>query len=968
MTQKLDLKIQGLYTNPNEFSEVPEGALTVADNIVIDRESVAESRRGQKQYGSALNVDIAGRINKLFSYKNTLISHYDDKLAYDSNNAGTWTEYSSTYDAPADDVRVQAAQANRNFYFTTSAGIFKLDAINATPRQSGAPKGLDGTATVTGSSGFMATNTAIAYRIIWGYRDRNNNLILGAPSQRVVVNNTSGGTRDISLTFTIPSDVTTNYIYQIYRSGESASATSEPNDELQLVLEDNPTSAQVTALEFTVTDNTPDDLKGAFLYTSPSQQGIGQANEPPPYAKHLEVFKDHMMYSNCISKQRYTFNLLAVSNPSFGFDVDAGVSTTNASAVLTSITDTSVLRVGMRVVGTGIPADTYILSIDSATQVTMTNNATVTNTGVSIEFQDRLSIGTSDYFGGSSTDQATNQFEVSVGGTPGENIDNTALEFIEVVNKDPSNTTNYAYYLSGYTDLPGQILIEERTLGSDPFIVTTTDPQSFQAVLSERKTITNISIADPTVITCVDHGLTSGDSITIFNASSVPDINGVWVVTVLDADTFSIPVAVTTGGSTGYFALTDGITISDNDERINRIYISKTRQPEAVPILQYKDIGSADAPILRTIALRDSMFVFKADGIFRITGEDVGTFRVNLFDNTTVLKVPESARSFNNQVFCFSDQGIISVSDNGVQVISRPIESTLLELSSDLYPNFDEVSFGISYESNRQYIFFTVSNRADTYATQAFVYNSITNTWTRWILSRTCAIVNPRDNKIYSGHPTNDFVYQERKDYALTDYADEEVAVTVVGSTAEVVEVTDTTDLLAGMTLKQSTRESVIVSVDDSTHITVSNILTWVAGDADAFTPIPTSLTFAKMDVENPGIVKQFREITLIFRDATFNTIDVGFNTNFAATNSWVTLRPQGSNQWGNFPWGEGLWGGGLGGSQPLRTFVPLEKQRAHWMTLTIDGNQAFTTFGLAGVSLFINGVSERFGGNGSAS
>lgn len=58
--------------------------------------------------------------------------------------------------------------------------------------------------------------------------------------------------------------------------------------------------------------------------------------------------------------------------------------TTNSSAVVTGIADTSVLHVGMGLSGSGIPSSatspTYILSIDSATQITMSANATASAT------------------------------------------------------------------------------------------------------------------------------------------------------------------------------------------------------------------------------------------------------------------------------------------------------------------------------------------------------------------------------------------------------------------------------------------------------------------------------------------------------------------------------------------------------------------------------------------------------------
>ncbi len=51
---------------------------------------------------------------------------------------------------------------------------------------------------------------------------------------------------------------------------------------------------------------------------------------------------------------------------------------TNGSPTVTGLSDTTPLLVGEEVSGTGIPVGTTILSIDSMTQVTLTNNATVT--------------------------------------------------------------------------------------------------------------------------------------------------------------------------------------------------------------------------------------------------------------------------------------------------------------------------------------------------------------------------------------------------------------------------------------------------------------------------------------------------------------------------------------------------------------------------------------------------------------
>lgn len=70
-----------------------------------------------------------------------------------------------------------------------------------------------------------------------------------------------------------------------------------------------------------------------------------------------------------------------------------------------------------------------------------------------------------------------------------------------------------------------------------------------------RQTTTNItaaSIANPTVITAVAHGIANGDTVVVAgDTTATPTINGTHVATVLTADTFTIPVNVTGAGSDG---------------------------------------------------------------------------------------------------------------------------------------------------------------------------------------------------------------------------------------------------------------------------------------------------------------------------------------------------------------------------------------------------------------------------------
>jgi hypothetical protein len=955
--QKLDLRLRGgLYTNPNNLSETPPGSLAVADNVVLDRESIIESRRGQTFYGAALS---ATNLNKLFTYNDTVLLNYDNKLAFDTNNTGTWTDFTGTYTAPTG-FKIDSVQANRNLYFTSNAGIYKVDSIATNGiRFAGAPKGLDGEFTLTGSSGWLVDNNQVAYRIVYGYRDNQSNLVLGAPSQRlVVINPAATGTRNVALTWYLPSDVKENEFFQLYRSGLSGGDNIPPDDNMQLVFEGVVTATDITNKIITLTDVTPDFLRGAALYTNVQQEGILQANEKPPLAKVLANYKGYTFFGNTISRHRLNFTLLGVGNPNFGFNTQTG-DTTNASAVVTNLANTTLLRVGMRVIGTGIPVNTYILSIDSATQITLTQNATATATGVSLEFQDRITVANTDYWAGSVVNIATNQFKVETTLTPAENIAETGLFLVEVINRSASNTLVYAYYVSGETEVPGKILIEERGIGGAEFNLSSTYGVGFSPNLPEKRPITAISVDNPTEITSTSHGLVNNEEIIIFNSDSTPSINGTYKVTVIDANTFSIPVNVTIVGTTGFYFKRSEYIVSDSETRQNRLFFSKFQQPEAVPLLNFIDIGSANDPIKKIVALRDSLYILKDDGIFRLTGENASNFTVTLFDNTATIKAPETCVAFNNQIFTFSDQGIIAIGDSGVSVISRPIENTLLKVSSVNFPNFESTSFAVAYESSRLYILFTLTNTTDTYPTQAFCYNSFTNSWTRWVMSRTSAIINPFNDKLYLTNPVNKTVYIERKEFNLNDYADEQYPVTISSSTGLDITLADATQAIVGRSIKQGVKTALITAKVGNV-ITVDRLQSWNTGSADVYEPILNLVTLNPNDAQNAGILKRFREMSFIFADASFTNIDVKFTTNFSKITESVTLTPQPENSWGDFPWGLAPWGGGVGGQQVLRTYIPLEKARANWLNVSVELKQAFSSFGLSGVSLQFNPMKER--------
>lgn len=902
MSQSVTLKARGLYSFPNSLSEIPEGSLIQADNVVIDREGVISPRRGFAVYGGAMGTS-TNRAKQLLTYKGRVLRHWANTIDYDSDGSGTFASLSTNVTEVAAGSRIKYVEANGNFYFTTSSGIKKISAFDATGlstatvTNAGGVKALDGTGKLNSQLGFFTQDSRVAYRIVWGIRDANNNVILGSPSQRIVVDNPLvdlligdfntlvgdlataaaadaadalsdtnyttlkismnsgastvlaglkvlasgasckldtdlGGTTfqtltvptdptipatttqllaiqayfdaivtalnshpgisttakaaiggafqsstqsaTVDLTFTVPSDVTASHFYQVYRSA-LATSTNEisiadiaPDDELRLVYEDNPTSGQLISKQISYHDIVPQDFRdgGANLYTNAnSGEGITQANEPPPLAKDIVLFKGFTFFANTQTRHKKQISLLTATGLGGGtFTVtQSGVSTTftfvDKVAQVTQITCVSGsnyiaagtadyfdiysaenadhyrvwFQVGSAVApsGTGVTlVPVSILNTDTNAQVatklqavlhpmnaftaTVSSNVvTVTNENTGYTNSPTENVANAGFTisvttSGSGEDATNKKVAVSDAATPGQEVDETARSLVKVINEQASAPV-YAYYLSGTEDVPGQVMLEARAIGTSPFYITSSA------------------------------GITAK-----FNPS--------------------LPTSGTA-------------VASDNEISANRIYYSKQQQPEAVPIVNYQDVGPKDKRILRILPLRDSLFILSESGVYRLSGDTAAAFTVALFDGTTKILAPDTAAVLNNQIYMFADQGIVTISDTGVSVISRPIEDQLRALPQ--YTNFATASFAVSYDTDRSYLLWTVKAPTDTVATQCFRYNTFTNTWVTWSIAKTCGVVPPESNILYLGPTDINNIEKERKSYSRLDHADRDTTITL---------------------------------------------------------------------------------------------------------------------------------------------------------------------------------------------
>jgi len=597
--------------------------------------------------------------------------------------------------------------------------------------------------------------------------------------------------------------------------------------------------------EVTIEDITPEDFRAsaAFLYTNPiSGEGITQANSRPPVAKDIALFNGSTFFSNTKTTHKLTFNLVSVLSFTSGVS-DFIIANDQVKRKYTAIGETQVqdIEVNSNTIGgkgwlidsarnqrkyfvyfdedgnDPLPTDSEFdnkiavrvrynsgdstddIAVKIATALATTGDFEISVLGsvmtitwskngiVTENARDSVSESTGFVFSAPSTegdgeDTGLQEFLLSNQISVAASIDETARSIVKVINADSLSPVN-AYYLSSANDVPGIILLEAKTLVDDTFYIATSDlntQPSFDPSLNLEKTITSTTLGTATNIESVSHGYATGQTVFVENLASSPIIRGSFLITKINNNNFTIPFETTTDTlNEGEVFL--GSNFSDNEEKPNRIYFSKSNRPEAVPIVNFIDIGPKDKPILRILPLRDNLFALKEDGIYIISGTSAPNFTVRLLDGSTELKAPDSAVVLNNVIYALTDEGVVRISDTGVQVISRPIENLIKNVVNSRF-NFSTVAFGVSYSSDRSYLLWLPTNEEDTTATQCYRFNSFTRTWTRFIIDATCGMVTSRNDKLIIGAGDRNTLTQERKNNNRTDYSDRDFNLTLLPS------------------------------------------------------------------------------------------------------------------------------------------------------------------------------------------
>lgn len=675
---------------------VPPGALIEARNVEFTEAGAIKPRRGFGFVDGWEPGDVPasmGSIKQGMDYKGTFFVIDDDgDIVWNSGTGALDITTETISDDHANGYGWHRyAYMNGNIYYTTDKGLRKIDAVNGSPIAAGLKDipipaalryiGATGYPRDSSTAGneFLANGSSVGYQCVIGYRDENNNVILGVPSGKALYTNSSGsaGAVDIAYLF---DGVTTDHFIQLYRT--PASTTTTVGENYGLVAERQFTATDISNGYVLFTDFVPDALLGIPLYSGANAEGVLYTNFPPPVCSDIAPFAGYLFGALRTPTHSVALSLGSVAVVAG----DAGLRAasaggggtadwTSGSPTVTSLSSTTGVEVGMYLADSvsGFSQGARVIAV-TANSVTFDVNATATvsNFFGTLRFGDAVHItdGASidEVFYASDTDSSVaslNTFYISKTGTASEVIRKATERLVSTINRVFVSNGGSVYARSLSEVSPGYFtVVNQNTNYSTPtFEIFSSNPTAF------------------------------------------------------------FPELPVIGSSEGYAVI--------EDLRQNGLVHSKFQQPEAFPLPNIYYIGEANYPILRLATLQNSLIILKQDGIYQLTGYDENSFRVRCLDPSIQLTHINSVAVVHNRAYALTDRGVVSVGENDVRTESQSIHNLLYNQTSGFVPPSDQhLVNAIGVEDTSEYIL----QLADADNT-VWCYNVVTGQWCNWSLS-----------------------------------------------------------------------------------------------------------------------------------------------------------------------------------------------------------------------------------------
>lgn len=542
----------------------------------------------------------------------------------------------------------------------------------------------------TGTGSWLTAGDYVNYVAVVVWEDDNGVIRRSSPCIRTNTG-TNGSLTKASVEVNIAASFASLYStirgVEVYRTKQVTSPNTLPNEyHLLAEIPYSDFSPATNSEQATITDVSPDADLGSALYTSGSREGLTGSNIAPPEALSHAEFGGSQFWGNVAEPSVYLF--VTKDNGSstpFAYS-DTGYQLDGTTTV-TAVAVSSDFEVGQfieTITGSPeIPIGTYITAL-TATTITLSAAATTSN-NVDIRTSDVVYV----LYGDGTSDRLPLEY--------------AAKAFATTIATE-----------RGYEDEPGY--------GPNYSYTESSNPNGDIVVYDAVDTTCHFSVNS------IHRTARSGEA--QYWASNASRYESPV------ADLSTTDGAPTTGG-------TEGKALHKN-----RIYWSKPDEPEHTTLLSFQDIGSTAAgnEIVAMASTRDSLFIFKTDGVFRLTGSSAAdTWRVDPFDTSVTIIGRETVRVMDNAVYALSDQGIVKVTEAGVERLSDSIVGDWIAdrtlAAYDYYTEHGEwppFIMATANQSTREYILCmntgTVNGTGD--EQELLVYNAKTGAWYTWLYTQ----------------------------------------------------------------------------------------------------------------------------------------------------------------------------------------------------------------------------------------
>jgi hypothetical protein len=384
--------------------------LAVAPGALVKADNAVCLRENifENRRGYSLDATLSGSATALMPYQSRVLAQFGSTLSYRNTSTGTGTWASySGSYSPVSGYRMRWAQTRSNLLVTTSLGVKVFSDVAGT-----------------------------AGRLAGAPRSLDPSFASNAAGSGFLATSSQCAYRAVITRTDANSNVMIGYPSQ--RVWVTNSAGTGKNIDLTLYLPaeciagDSIQFYRTLQATGTASDTAGDECKLAYQYT----------------LKSADITAGFITFTDSLTDALLGANLY--TNPNSG----SGIIAANDRPPVCK--DLALYR------------SSYMIYANTSTKMRLVFNLIGTSglTGNTITLA-----GTSYSFSGGSENTATGQVLVSATGVAAVDIDLTARSLVRVINRYTSNTSVYAYYLSGYSDLPGQILIEERGLGAAAYTI-----------------------------------------------------------------------------------------------------------------------------------------------------------------------------------------------------------------------------------------------------------------------------------------------------------------------------------------------------------------------------------------------------------------------------------------------------------------------------------------------------------------